>query len=183
MDYFTRVLGENPPSGPLLKAAKLETPLGPMLAIGDDKALFLLEFLDLRDLSSYMEPIRRQNVVIVPGESSSITQIKSELQAYFSKKLTSFNTPLSTTGTPFQIQVWEELKCIPYGETRSYADVAATLGKPSHFRAVARANATNRFAILIPCHRVINANGGIGGYGGGLVRKEWLLRHEKKLTG
>ena len=83
-------------------------------------------------------------------------------------------------GSFFQQSVWIELQKIPYGETRSYRDLAIVLQKPTAFRAVALANGANQFAIVIPCHRVIKANGDLCGYGGGIMRKKWLLEHEKK---
>lgn len=78
--------------------------------------------------------------------------------------------------------VWQELINIPYGETRSYLNQAKALGKPTSYRAVANANGMNQLAIIVPCHRIINSNGELGGYGGGLHRKEWLIEHERKFT-
>jgi AraC family transcriptional regulator of adaptative response/methylated-DNA-[protein]-cysteine methyltransferase len=103
------------------------------------------------------------------------------LDNYFAGKLKQFKTPIFWSGSVFQKIVWDALVRIPYGETRSYADVAASLGKPSAFRAVANANGANPLAIVVPCHRVINTDGGLGGYGGGLARKKWLIDHEKQL--
>lgn len=95
-------------------------------------------------------------------------------------RLHSFTTLLRLLGTPFQKRVWQELLNIPYGETRSYSEIAVSVGRPAAYRAVAQANGANQLAIVVPCHRVINANGDLGGYGGGLSRKEWLLAHEKR---
>ena len=83
-------------------------------------------------------------------------------------------------GSPFQKIVWEELMRITFGETRSYGDQAAAMGKPTAYRAVANANGANQLAIIIPCHRIINTNGELGGYGGGISRKKWLINHEKQ---
>ncbi len=83
-------------------------------------------------------------------------------------------------GSPFQIKVWQELLRIPYGQTRSYTKQAETIGQPTAFRAVASANGANQIAIVIPCHRIINLDGNLGGYGGGIVRKKWLIEHEQK---
>lgn len=83
-------------------------------------------------------------------------------------------------GSPFQKLVWEELISIPYGQTRTYAEQAAAIGKYKAYRAVANANGANQIAIVIPCHRIINSNGDIGGYGGGITRKQWLINHEKQ---
>ena len=106
--------------------------------------------------------------------------MERELREYFAGTLNAFQTPIRRFGTPFEQRVWDELMKIPPGETRSYADIAQTMGQPSASRAVARANGANPLAIVIPCHRVIRANGEIGGYGGGLARKRWLIEHEKQ---
>ena len=101
-----------------------------------------------------------------------------QLTAYFSGELTAFDLPLRLKGTSFQLSVWEQLLKIPYGETRSYGDIARALGNPGAMRAVGAANGANPIVIIIPCHRVITTDGTLGGYGGGLWRKAWLLRHE-----
>lgn len=182
-DAFARIMGA-PPSAKthlILKAAWLDTPLGPMVAMADDNALRLLEFVDRRGLEREVERLRqRMKASIIPGSTSAIHSIEKELDLYFTGKLTAFKTPISFLGSPFQIKVWHALLNIPYGETRSYLDVAKTIGQASACRAVARANGANQISIVIPCHRVINNNGELGGYGGGLTRKEWLLQHEKK---
>lgn len=184
-DAFSRILGA-PPSKiqhQVLKASWIDTPLGPMVAIADEETLYLLEFVDRRGLEREIERLRkRTKSAIIPGRPKPIERIESELSEYFKGKLTDFKTPLFLIGSPFQKRVWEELKKIPPGETCSYSEIAIAVGKPSAFRAVAQANGANQFAIIIPCHRVINSNGEIGGYGGGLARKKWLLNHEKKST-
>lgn len=183
-DAFSRIMG-TPPSHSehlkVLKASWIDTPLGPMLVVADDEALYLLEFVDRRGLEKEIERLRKRvKFSIIPGKTPPITQIEMELEAYFSGTLQLFKTSLFLIGSPFQKSVWEALKKIPIGETRSYAQIAAAIGKPSAFRAVALANGANQFAIVIPCHRVINSNGDLGGYGGGIKRKEWLLNHERK---
>jgi AraC family transcriptional regulator of adaptative response/methylated-DNA-[protein]-cysteine methyltransferase len=163
-----------------LKTSWLDTPLGPMLAIANEHALYLLEFVDRRGLEREVERLRQKaKLAIVPGTTQAIRSIESELKEYFAGTLKQFKTPLFLFGTPFQLRVWEELQKIPYGETRSYSDIATEIKKPSAFRAVAMANGANQLAIVIPCHRVININGDMGGYGGGLARKEWLINLEK----
>lgn len=183
-DAFSRIMGSAPTkssSSTILKASWLDTPLGPMLAIADEDLLYLLEFVDRRGLEREVERLRqRTKSAIIPGRTQPITSIEKELHQYFSGKLNDFKTPLFFLGSPFQKHVWEELIKIPIGETRSYSDIAIAIGSPSSFRAVANANGANQLAILIPCHRVINTNGELGGYGGGLIRKKWLLNHEKK---
>ena len=103
-----------------------------------------------------------------------------QLQAYLEDPAFEFDMPLRLSGTHHQLAVWEAMRAIPAGETRSYADIAAAVGKPKAVRAVGTANGMNRLAILIPCHRVIGADGALTGYGGGLWRKDWLLKHEHK---
>jgi len=166
----------------ILKAACLDSPLGPIIAISDDQALYLLEFFGRKGLERGVERLRnRTQSNITPGMTSIIHSIEEELHHYFEGKLRKFKTPLVYQGSLFQKTVWEALKKIPLGKTQSYADIAKAIGKPTAFRAVANANGANQLAIIIPCHRVINSNGALGGYGGGLSRKEWLLHHEKRL--
>ncbi|KKO53215.1 bifunctional transcriptional activator/DNA repair enzyme AdaA [Paenibacillus sp. DMB20] len=183
-DAFSRVMGSAPSqlgNGHVLKAAWLDTRLGPMVAISDDEALYLLEFVDRRGLEREIEKLRqRTKTAIIPGSADPIRSIEHELNQYFDGELKEFKTPVHYLGSPFQKSVWDELRKIPAGETRSYSEIAAIIGKPSAFRAVARANGMNQLAIIVPCHRVINSNGGLGGYGGGLTRKQWLMNHEKQ---
>src|SRR5439155_5698051 len=105
--------------------------------------------------------------------------LRDELEQYFAGSLRSSSVPLIYPGTTFQRRVWEQLLTIPYGQTRSYQELAATVGDPKAVRAVGRANGMNRIGIVIPCHRVINKNGDLGGYGGGLRRKQFLLDLER----
>jgi AraC family transcriptional regulator of adaptative response/methylated-DNA-[protein]-cysteine methyltransferase len=184
-DAFSRILGAAPTKlgqNCILKAAWLDTQLGPMIAIADEHMLYLLEFVDRRGLERQIERLRvKTKSAIIPGRTSIIDSIENELKQYFNNKLRQFKTPLCLLGSFFQKHVWEELQKIPSGETRSYGDLAKVIGKPSAFRAVANANGANQHAIVIPCHRVINTNGELGGYGGGLARKEWLLNHEQQV--
>lgn len=181
-DAFSRIMGA-PPSKmgqeKVLKAAWLDTLLGPMLAIADEGKLYLLEFVERRGLEREVERLRqRSRAAIVPGRTEPIDSIEKELALYFTGGLVRFKTPLFLMGSPFQKRVWEELQKIPPGETRSYSELAESIGRPTACRAVAQANGANQLAIIIPCHRVINRDGTIGGYGGGVMRKKWLLKHE-----
>lgn len=115
----------------------------------------------------------------LPGENDLLRRTAWELDEYFAGARREFDLPVSPHGTPFQLRVWAALQQIPYGETRSYAQVAAMVGNPKACRAVGMANHRNPVSILIPCHRVINADGGLGGYGGGLENKLFLLQLEK----
>ena len=165
----------------LLKSAYIDTPLGSMLAISDEEALYLLEFADRRSLECQVDRLKtKTKAIITAGQSEPIKLIKSELQRYFDGSLKEFTTPLQLLGSTFQEIVWEELMCIPYGQTRSYSDQAKAIRKQKAYRAVANANGANKLAIIIPCHRIINSNGDLGGYGGGVNRKKWLIDFEKQ---
>lgn len=186
-DAFSGFMGVVPKNNADLKVltmAWIETPLGPMTAIADDEGLYLLEFVDRRGLEKEIESLRKKlKIAIVPGNNQVIEQIKRELEAYYQGNLKSFKTPLVTTfGTPYQQRVWSELRQIPMGETISYKELAIRMKDPNASRAVARANGGNQLSLLIPCHRVITSNGQLGGYGGGLKRKEWLLKLEKRVA-
>ena len=161
-------------------ASWVDTPLGCMIAIADQTHLYLLEFVDCRGLQYEIDKLKKiTQSVIIPGRTAIHDLIEKELQQYFDGTLQLFRTPCKIWGSPFQQMVWLELQKIPYGQTRSYAQVAIAIAKPSAFRAVAQANGANQLAIIIPCHRVINTNGNIGGYAGGISRKAWLLNHER----
>ncbi len=181
---FSKIMGAAPTKlgqSKVLKASWLDTPLGPMIAIADKQALYLLEFVDRRGLEREVERLRNKlKATIIPGHTQPISSIEKELIQYFKGKLRNFKTPLFYLGSPFQKLVWDELKKIPYGETRSYLNIASSIGKPSACRALASANGANQLTIIIPCHRVINTNGELGGYGGGIMRKKWLINHEKQ---
>ena len=157
----------------------LDTPLGDMLAIATDEALTLLEFADRRALPTELRDVREQfRSEAVEGDNAVLDQTVHELAEYFAGDRTEFTIPLTTHGTPFQRRVWDELCAIPCGKTRTYGEMAERLCKPGGSRAVGRANGANRIGIVIPCHRVIRTGGDLGGYGGKLWRKEWLLGHE-----
>lgn len=179
---FSRIMGTAPAKSgkiKLLKASWIDSPLGPMIAIADDKSLYLLEFFDRKGMKYKAERLRQKiPLTIIPGHNKVIRSIEKEINLYFEGKLKEFHTPLFLIGTPFQKRVWEEIRKIPFGQTRSYSDLAKAIGKPQSYRAVAQANGVNQLAIIIPCHRVINTNGNLGGYPGGISRKQWLLKHE-----
>ena len=182
-DAFSRIMGGPPAKADrvTLKAAWPDTPLGPMLSIASDEKLHLLEFVDRRGLEREVERLRQKlGVAIVPGRTEVLNKIEQELAAYFVGTLRHFTTPLAYVGTPFQRSVWQILHLIPPGETRRDAQIACDLGKPTAARAVAQANGANQLALVIPCHRVVNSDGQLGGYGGGLARKRWLLEHERR---
>jgi AraC family transcriptional regulator of adaptative response/methylated-DNA-[protein]-cysteine methyltransferase len=184
-DAFAKIMGAAPTNfdkhNNILKSSWLDTPLGPMLAISDEQALYILEFVNRRGLEREIERLRiKTKSTITPGRTASITSIEMELKAYFEGNLKEFRTPIHLLGSTFQKLVWNALTTIPYGDTRSYAQQAILVGKQSAYRAVANANGANQIAIVIPCHRIINSNGALGGYGGGIARKKWLIDHEKR---
>jgi AraC family transcriptional regulator of adaptative response/methylated-DNA-[protein]-cysteine methyltransferase len=163
-----------------LKAALVDTPLGPMLAVVNERAVVQLEFADRRGLeASYAQMKKRYGVPVVPGENEVVKKLRAELAEYFAGARKGFSTPIELRGTEFQEKIWRELMRIPHGETRSYLEVAKAVGKPGAVRAVARANATNRLYLLVPCHRVIANDGKLSGYGGGLARKQRLVDLER----
>jgi AraC family transcriptional regulator, regulatory protein of adaptative response / methylated-DNA-[protein]-cysteine methyltransferase len=183
-DAFARVFGESPTFAKKqggLFAERIETPLGAMLAIADDEGLRLLEFVDRRAMERELSILRtRLRTNVVPGEHRHLDAVRSQLADYFSGKNLEFNVPLAPVGSSFQLRAWELLRSIPPGETRSYSWMAKQLGDVEMRRAVGRANGENMMCIVIPCHRVIRADGTLCGYGGGLWRKKWLLDHERR---
>ena len=163
-----------------IRVAWIETPIGPMIAGATDAGLCLLEFTDRRMLEAQLQRLRQRfKSAMAPGRHRHLDQVQEELTEYFAGTRTGFAVPVSAPGTPFEERVWQALLEIPYGETRSYEDIARAIGSPKAVRAVGRANGLNRIAIVIPCHRVVNKSGELGGYGGGLWRKRRLLHLER----
>ncbi len=183
-EAFTRTFGDPPTSArtrSCLFAERIETPLGGMIAVADDEGLRLLEFADRRATERELSILRKRlRTNIVPGEHPHLQTIRSQLADYFSGRKLEFDIPLAPVGSAFQRRAWEILRSIPVGETRSYSWMARQLGDENARRAVGRANGTNMICIVIPCHRVIRADGTLCGYGGGLWRKKWLLDHERR---
>ena len=183
-DAFRRFMGNAPTTltgAKVVTVTRITTPLGPMVAGSVDDALCLLEFADRRMIETQIARLQqRLDCVFVPGNGALFGELAGELEAYFRSGLTEFSVPLRTPGTDFQRQVWKELRAIPSGTTRTYAGIAAEIGRPTAVRAVARANGDNRIAILIPCHRVVGSDGKLTGYGGGLWRKQRLLEIEQE---
>ncbi len=152
------------------------TPLGPMVVCANDDGMYLLEFADRRMLETQMQRlVKHTGCVVVPGSHDHIQTLESELKQYFEGTLTRFTVPMRMPGTEFQCTVWRELLNVPHGQTISYAELATRAGRPAAVRAVARAVGDNRLAILVPCHRIVGADGRLRGYAGGLWRKQYLL--------
>jgi AraC family transcriptional regulator of adaptative response/methylated-DNA-[protein]-cysteine methyltransferase len=164
----------------MIFSVQFDTPLGNMTACSADGKLCLLYFGGINHVSDFL---KNNSEEVEYNEDSCITQLKKELDEYFSGRRKNFTIPLLPAGTTFQKKVWETLIGIPYGSTRSYAEQAALLGNPGSIRAMAKANGANQIAILIPCHRVIGSDGSLTGYAGGLERKKWLLDHEQRFSG
>jgi AraC family transcriptional regulator of adaptative response/methylated-DNA-[protein]-cysteine methyltransferase len=187
-EAFRQLVGATPTdaagtNGTVVQVTRVLTPLGPMVAGATDEALCFFEFSDRRRLEKQLDRLRaRLGCVLVPAVSDLLRRVESEIDAYFEGRLRDFSIPLASPGTDFQQKVWDELRRIPYGETRSYADIARAIGHPSAVRAVARANGDNRMAIFIPCHRVVGSDGTLTGYGGGLWRKQHLLDLESRVS-
>ncbi|SDO67225.1 methylated-DNA--[protein]-cysteine S-methyltransferase [Phyllobacterium sp. OV277] len=166
-----------------LRYRHIQTPIGPMIAMAGDEGLSLLEFSDRPALPAELTELeQRYGYTIVPGDHSYLDQVDEEITAYFAGELTRFETPLFLPATPFQRTIWSMLIDIPYGETRTYGGMARALGKPNSSRAVGGANGQNRIAIVVPCHRIIGADGSLTGYGGGQPRKRFLLDLEHRIT-
>ncbi|MGD8289828.1 MAG: trifunctional transcriptional activator/DNA repair protein Ada/methylated-DNA--[protein]-cysteine S-methyltransferase [Gemmatimonadota bacterium] len=168
----------------VIRVSRVPTPLGPMLAGASEDSLVMLEFVDRRALSTQVRRIReRMGAVFVPGHDPRIATVAEDLSEYFEGRGREFRGSVEMPGTDFQRDVWGALREIPYGETRSYADVARAVGRPTAVRAVGRANGLNALAIVVPCHRVVGADGKLVGYGGGLWRKQRLLELERAAYG
>jgi AraC family transcriptional regulator of adaptative response/methylated-DNA-[protein]-cysteine methyltransferase len=151
-----------------------------MIAGATEEGLCLLEFTDRRMLERQLSILgKRFKVPLAPGDHDHLRQAKDEMDRYFAGELREFTVPLQVVGSDFQQRVWHALQQIPYGETRSYKQLAKSVRSPDAVRAVGQANGMNRIAVVIPCHRVVNADGRLGGYGGGLWRKQRLLALEQ----
>jgi AraC family transcriptional regulator of adaptative response/methylated-DNA-[protein]-cysteine methyltransferase len=180
---FSRVFGATPRTAVSRDAILLDwvpSPVGPLVLGASRDGLCLLEFSDRRMLETQFDTLSsRFGAPLMPGRNRWIEAARAQLAEYFRGERRGFDLPLDVRGTPFQEQVWRALLEIPYGETWSYRDVATRIGAPTATRAVGTANGRNRLAIVIPCHRVVNADGQLGGYGGGLWRKQHLLDLER----
>jgi len=157
----------------------LNSPLGEMIAGATDKGVCFLEWHDRGGVERIKQRVeKRYKMPLVEGNNRHLDQLEKELMDYFNEKLKNFQVKVDVDGTTFEKKTWEQLLQIPYGETMSYGQIAIHLGKPGAQRAVGRANGANYLSIVIPCHRVIEANGNLRGYGGKLWRKKYLLELE-----
>ncbi len=164
-----------------LTYATWESPWGRLLVDSSARGLTCLHFLNSGNPEAHLKPLAERMGISSISESRAANRVAlDELAAYSRGKLARFTVPLDLRGTPFQLADWEELCRIPYGETRSYGEIARRMGKPGASRAVGMANHNNPVAIIVPCHRVIAWDGTLGGYGGGLETKRRLLAHEQE---
>jgi methylated-DNA-[protein]-cysteine S-methyltransferase len=157
-----------------LYTATHPSPLGDLLLLAGDDGLRGLYLPDPRHGPAHASG---------QAADAPFAAAREQLDAYFAGELDDFDLPLAPHGTPFQLRVWEQLTKIPFGETISYGELAERLDSPRAVRAVGLANGRNPLSIVIPCHRVIGADGSLVGYGGGLERKRWLLEHEAVMAG
>lgn len=163
----------------MIYAKEIATPLGTMVACANGKGVCMLEFSDKPSLQEDLAALEKAcQATITAGENDYLRQLTRELQEYFNRDRKEFSVPLELLGTPFQQNVWRALRTIPYGQTSTYGQLASRLNNPKSHRAVAAANGKNQIYILVPCHRVIGADGSLTGYGSGLWRKKFLLERE-----
>lgn len=165
----------------ILATSVIKTPLGDMFCATTSKGICLLSFFGQKNLEKQIKKVQEFfEAEAIPAENKYFECLQKELNEYFEGKLIDFTIPLQLVGTPFQQDVWKILGSIPYGETIAYKDQAELMKKPKASRAVANANGKNMISILIPCHRIIQSNGKLGGYAGGIDKKQFLLNLEEK---
>lgn len=165
----------------LLVYKHIPTSLGTMIAMAEERGLVLLEFVDRPALVRQLQDLHdKHGYLIAPGTSRILEQAGDDIAGYLSGHLREFRVPLHTPGTTFEQAVWQELKQIPYGSTTTYQQLAETFGKPGAARAVRTAVGRNRITLVIPCHRIVQPDGSLGGYGGEKARKAHLIRHERE---
>jgi methylated-DNA-[protein]-cysteine S-methyltransferase len=170
-----------PESAAAVTLREIDTPIGPMTLGATDRAVVLADFSERRLMPAQLAAVRRRIGPTSVGDAPLLDRAEAQLREYFAGKRRAFDLPLDHPGSAFQERVWGELQRIGYGETIAYRDLAERVGSPQAPRAVGRANGSNRLAIIIPCHRVIAAGGGLGGYGGGLPAKRFLLDLERSV--
>ena len=181
---FKNIIGASPQKSKhkqIVNITHIETDLGLMIAAATDKGICMFEFADYKLLDLELRQLSDSfDVSLVHGDNPHFVTLREQLKQYFDGERKEFDIPLDLVGTEFQKKVWLGLLQIPYGCTTTYAKQAELLGKPSAVRAVANANGKNKISIILPCHRVIGADGTLTGYGGGIWRKKKLLEFEKE---
>ena len=176
---FRACLRCQPDDATPVRLREVETPIGRVTLGATDEALVLCDFTDRPMMPAQLASVRRRIGPTGPGDSPLLDAAERQLHEFLAGGRAAFDLPLDAPGSHFQERVWAELQRIPYGETITYGELAARVGVPAGSRAVGRANGSNRVAVIIPCHRVVAAGGGLGGYGGGLPAKRFLLDLER----
>ncbi len=159
---------------------RIDTPIGPMTLGVTETRVVLADFSERPMMAAQLASVRRRIGPTTVGDSSLLDAAESQLREYLAGERRAFDLAIDAPGSAFQERVWSELRALPYGETISYRELAERVDAPAASRAVGRANGSNRLAVIIPCHRVIAASGGLGGYGGGLPAKRHLLDLEAR---
>jgi len=165
----------NPSYTNIFYAKEIYCPLGSLIAIADNSHLYALVFISDSTAKTIKKILNTYSANLIFDENKILTQTKTQLDKYFKGELKNFSIPLKLTGTDFQKKVWQALLQIPYGKTISYKQEALNIGNEKAFRTVANANGKNPISIIVPCHRVVNSNGKLGGYTGGIEKKVFLL--------
>lgn len=167
-----------------LKAKVIESPIGALVAVSNEKSLVFLTPIGGKHLDMELKQITKtcSKSIVEDGDTEPLNLLESELDAYFKGNLTEFKTPLDfeLIGTEFQRSVWKEIHKIEYGKTSTYSELAQRIGKPKSFRAVANSCGRNPISIVVPCHRVLASNNGLGGYSSGIEKKIVLLDLESE---
>ena len=174
-----------PESASPVRTRRIDTPIGPMTIGATDDAVVLADFTDRPMMPAQLASVRRRfgpTVEVADGDEPLLDRTEAQLAAYFAGERQTFDLPIDLPGSAFQERVWAELRRIPYGETIAYRELAERVDAPNAPRAAGRANGSNRLAIIVPCHRVIATGGGLGGYGGGLPAKRYLLDLERRTS-
>ena len=180
---FRACLRCHPEAASPVRIRQIDTPVGPMTIGATDDAVVLADFTDRAMMPAQLAAVRRRfgpTVEVDRGTSPLLDRTEAQLREYFNGERRMFDLPIDLPGSAFQEQVWAALRRIPYGETIAYRELAGRVDAPNAPRAVGRANGSNRLAIIVPCHRVIATGGGLGGYGGGLPAKRFLIELEAR---
>lgn len=159
---------------------RVPSPLGELVLSGDDRGLAAVRFPEQARAAAARE--HRPASGARNGSGPALAEASAQLGAYFEGARRDFELSVALAGSPFFLRVWEAVRAIPFGETRTYGEIAAVIGRAGAARAVGLANSRNPVPIIVPCHRLVGADGGLTGYGGGLPRKRWLLEHEARIV-
>ena len=168
-----------PDSATPVRLRAIQTPIGRLTLGATEHAVVLADFTERAMMPAQLAAVRRRIGPTTHGPTPLLDELERQLREYLAGERREFGLPMDLPGSPFQESVWAELRRIPYGETLTYRELAERVGVPAASRAVGRANGSNRLALIVPCHRVVAAGGGLGGYGGGLPAKRWLLDLER----